>query len=131
MLDAVEVLVPGLRGAVVVRALGTPLTNARYLAATRGAIYGVEKTLRNLGPFAFPITTHVPGLYQCGASTIAPGILGVSTSGLLAAAAVLGVEADALLSARGQALRVYPAEDMSAWPAELRTPVPARERHRP
>ena len=109
------------------RALGTPLTNSRFLAATRGGIYGIEKTLRNLGPFAFPLETHIPGLYQCGASTIAPGIHGVTTSGLLAAAAVLGVERGELLTATGQTLRIYPAEDMTAWPAELaHPPDPAR-----
>ncbi len=120
MLEAIEEFVPGFRHRVLVQALGTPLTNSRYLAATRGGIYGIEKTLRNLGPLAFPIETHIPGLYQCGASTIAPGILGVTTSGLLAAAAVLGVERAELLSAKGQSLRVYPAENLEAWPAELR-----------
>ncbi len=120
MLDAIEQFVPGIRSHVELQALGTPLTNRRLLAATRGGIYGIEKTLRNLGPLAFPIRTHVPGLYQCGASTLAPGILGVTTSGLLAAAAVLGVEHEELLSATGQTLRVYPAEDPGRWPRELR-----------
>jgi phytoene dehydrogenase-like protein len=120
MLEAIAEFVPGIRDHVLLRALGTPLTNSRYLAATRGGIYGIEKTLRNLGPLAFPIQTHIPGLYQCGASTIAPGILGVTTSGLLAAAAVLGVERNELLSAQGQTLRIYPAEDMASWPEELR-----------
>jgi phytoene dehydrogenase-like protein len=120
MLEAVTAIVPGIREHVELAVLGTPLTNERHLASTRGAIYGTEKTLRNLGPLAFPIRSHVPGLFQCGASTLAPGILGVTTSGLLAAAAVLGVERDELLAAHGQTLRVYPAEDMAAWPAELR-----------
>ncbi len=101
--------------------LGTPLTNRRLLAATRGGIYGIEKTVRNLGPFAFPIRTHLDGLYQCGASTVAPGILGVTTSGVLAAAAVLGVERDELLDPTGQTLRVYQAEDPTAWPTAHRT----------
>jgi hypothetical protein len=34
--------------------------------------------------------------------------------------AVIGVERDELLTARGQTLRLYPSEDMAAWPAELR-----------
>ena len=117
MLDAVEAFVPGVRNAVVTHALGTPLTNRRFLAATRGNIYGTEKTLANLGPFAFPIRTHLGGLYQCGASTFAPGILGVCSSGLLAAAAVLGVERDELLTARGQRLRLASAEALAAAPA--------------
>jgi phytoene dehydrogenase-like protein len=118
MLDAIELFVPGIRRHVVVRALGTPLTNARFLAATRGGIYGIEKSLRNLGPFSFPIATHIGGLYQCGASTIAPGILGVTTSGLMAAQAALGAQREDLLTARGQSLRIYSAEDPSSWPID-------------
>ena len=119
MLDTLAEVVPDIRNHVAVHALATPLTNERYLGTTRGAIYGTEKTLRNLGPFAFPIRTHVRGLFECGASTLAPGILGVSISGLLVAAAVLGGDPDDLLSARGQALAIYPSEDRAAWPPEL------------
>ena len=119
MLDAVAEVVPDIRDHVVVHALGTPLTNERLLAATRGAIYGTEKTLGNLGPFAFPITTPLRGLFECGASTLVPGLLGVSTSGVLAAAAALGAEPDDLLCAHGQALRIYPSEDPASWPRTL------------
>ncbi len=125
MLDAIEAFVPGIRNHVVLQALGTPLTNARCLAATRGGIYGVEKTLRHLGPFSFPIETHLAGLYQCGSSTIAPGILGVTTSGLLAAQAALGARRDEILTAKGQALRVYSAEDPASWPVDELPPAAA------
>ena len=120
ILDAVECFVPGLRERTVFRALGTPLTNAHYLHATRGGIYGTEKTLGNLGPFGFSVETHIRGLYQCGASTFAPGINGVTHSGLSAAAAALGCNRDDLLTATGQTLRIYPSEDPSSWPQELR-----------
>jgi len=120
MLEAVERIVPGLRDHVVFAALGTPLTNVHYLRASRGGIYGTEKTLGNLGPFSFPVRSPLPGLFQCGASTIAPGVNGVTTSGLAAAAAVLGCAPDALLTARGQTLRIYPADDPTAWPPDLR-----------
>jgi phytoene dehydrogenase-like protein len=120
MVDAIEEFVPGITGRVKLRALGTPLTNSRYLAASRGGIYGIEKSLRNLGPFAFPIRTHIKGLFQCGASTIAPGILGVTSSGLAAAEQVLGCTRADILNARGQELRVYPAEHPEAWPQDLR-----------
>ncbi len=120
ILDAVECFVPGLRERTVFRALATPLSNLHYLHATRGGIYGTEKTLGNLGPFSFSVDTHIRGLFQCGASTIAPGINGVTNSGLAAAAAALGCERDELLTATGQALRIYPAEDPSAWPEDLR-----------
>jgi phytoene dehydrogenase-like protein len=120
ILDAIESFVPGLREHVVFRAVGTPLTNMHYLHATRGGIYGTEKTLGNLGPFSFSVETHIRGLYQCGASTIAPGINGVTNSGLDAAAAALGCRRDDLLHATGQALRVYPADHPESWPADLR-----------
>lgn len=119
MLDAVAKIVPGVRDHVVTAALGTPLTNMHYLHATAGAIYGTEKTVGNLGPLSFPVRTHIPGLFQCGASTIAPGINGVTTSGLEAAAAALGCEREDLLTARGQRLRIYSAEDPSQWPSDL------------
>jgi len=118
MLDAVERFAPGLRERTVFRALGTPLTNVHFLHATDGAIYGTEKTVRNLGPFSFSVDTHLPGLYQCGASTIAPGINGVTHSGLDAAAAVLGCRREDLLTTTGQRLRVYSAEDPATWPRE-------------
>jgi hypothetical protein len=44
----------------------------------------------------------------------------VTNSGLDAAAAALGCDRDALLTATGQTLRIYPAENPAAWPAELR-----------
>ncbi len=124
ILDAVECFVPGLRERVVFRALGTPLTNMHFLHATRGGIYGTEKTLGNLGPFSFSVDTHIDGLYQCGASTIAPGINGVTNSGLNAAAAALGCRRDDLLTATGQSLRIYPSDNPASWPEELR-PRPA------
>jgi phytoene dehydrogenase-like protein len=109
---------------VVFRSLGTPLSNIHFLHASEGGIYGTEKTLRNLGPFSFPLRTHIQGLYQCGASTLAPGINGVTKSGLAAAAAALGCEPEELLSASGQSLQILPAEDPSCWPEALR-PVDA------
>jgi phytoene desaturase len=119
MLREVECIVPGLRERVVFRSLGTPLTNMHFLHATEGSIYGTEKTVGNLGPFSFPVRTHLDGLFQCGASTIAPGIHGVTTSGLAAAASALSCEADALLTATGQQLRIYPSDEPAAWPAVL------------
>jgi len=120
VLDAVECFLPEVRGRTVFRALGTPLTNMHYLHATDGGIYGTEKTLGNLGPFSFSVDTHIRGLYQCGASTLAPGINGVTNSGLNAAAAALGCDREELLTAKGQSLRIYPADDPESWPRDLR-----------
>jgi len=120
ILDAIERFVPGFRAHVRFSALGTPLTNSHFIHATRGGIYGTENTLRNLGPFAFPVKTNIAGLFECGASTIAPGIHGVTRSGLAAAAAALSCEENEFLTARGQTLRIYPADDPSVWPEDLR-----------
>ena len=126
ILDEIERFVPGLRDQVVFRSLGTPLTNMSFLQASEGGIYGTEKTLGNLGPFGFPVRTHIDGLFQCGASTLAAGIHGVTRSGLAAAAAALECREDELLNAAGQTLRIHPAEDPAQWPAELRpSPRPA------
>jgi all-trans-retinol 13,14-reductase len=120
ILDDIEKVVPGLREHVVFRAIATPLTNIDYLRAGEGGMYGVEKSLRNLGPLGFPVRTRIGGLFQCGASTLASGIHGVSRSGLAAAAAVLGCKSDELLTATGQSLRIYPADHPELWPVELR-----------
>jgi phytoene dehydrogenase-like protein len=125
ILDAIERFVPGFRDRVVFRSLATPLSNIHFLHASEGGIYGTEKTLRNLGPFSFPLRTHIRGLYQCGASTLAAGINGVTKSGLAAAAAALECEPEELLSATGQSVQILPAEDPSCWPEALRPAIAA------
>lgn len=124
LLDTIERFIPGFRKHVVFRSLSTPLTNMHFAQASEGNIYGTQKTLRNLGPFSFPVRTHIPGLFQCGASTLSAGINGVSTSGLAVAAAALGCQPDALLTATGQSLRVYPCDDPASWPEALRPKAP-------
>ena len=110
MLDTIDEFVPGLRERVVFKALGTPLTNVHYCAATRGNLYGTEKTLRNLPPLGFSIKTDVSGLWMCGASTLGHGVAGATISGLAVAKAVLRCRRDELLGARGHVLRTMPAE---------------------
>jgi phytoene dehydrogenase-like protein len=119
-LDEIDRFVPGFRDSVVFQCLGTPLTNMHFQNATEGGMYGIEKSLRNLGPFSFPIRTHIAGLFQCGASTLAAGIHGVTTSGLAAAAYAIGCEENELLDGTGQELRTYPAEHPGSWPPEMR-----------
>jgi all-trans-retinol 13,14-reductase len=120
ILHAVDSFLPGIRDRVVFQALGTPLTNRFFLRATRGGIYGTEKTLGNLGPFAYSLKTALPGLFQCGASTLSPGIHGVTCSGLAAAASVLECRPQELLGPADGSLRVYQAEDPSTWPHDER-----------
>lgn len=116
ILDNVERIVPGLRERIVMCSVATPLTNIHYVRAGEGGSYGVEKSLRNIGPFGFSVRTPIESLYQCGASTLAAGIHGASNSGLVAAAAVQGCEPERLLGATGQSLRIYPADSPQVWP---------------
>jgi hypothetical protein len=57
---------------------------------------------------------------MCGASTLSHGISGVTATGLAAARKVLGVRTRDLLVQNGPPLQVYPSDDMSQWPEELR-----------
>ncbi|MGZ7066322.1 MAG: phytoene desaturase family protein, partial [Candidatus Aminicenantales bacterium] len=71
--QAEKILLPGLRKAIEVRDAATPLTNLRYTANTRGAIYGWDQTLDNSGPSRFPQQTPVKNLYLAGAWTFPGG----------------------------------------------------------
>jgi phytoene dehydrogenase-like protein len=71
--QAEKVLLPGLRKAIEVREVATPLTNVRYTANARGAIYGWDQTLDNSGPSRFPQRTPVKNLYLAGAWTFPGG----------------------------------------------------------
>jgi phytoene dehydrogenase-like protein len=120
MLEAVGRVVPELPGRVTFRDLATPLTNAHYLAATSGNLYGTEKSRWQVGPFSWPVKSAVPGLWMCGASTVSHGVMGATVSGLFAAKAILGVSLRELLTARGQELLCVPADRPEEWPASLR-----------
>jgi all-trans-retinol 13,14-reductase len=91
MLDAAEGVLPGIREDVVFREVSTPLTHRRYTRATGGTSYGIALTPRQFLWKRPNARTEIPGLYLCGASCQAGhGIAGVSMSGLLAAAEVVG-----------------------------------------
>jgi all-trans-retinol 13,14-reductase len=119
MFERIDELVPGIRDHVVFDALGTPLTNKYYVNATEGNLYGIEKTMDQIGPFGFPIDPPVNGLYLCGASTEGHGVAGATISGLNVAAKVLGCRKSELLGERGQSLRIYPCDHPEEWPADL------------
>ncbi len=76
-------LLPGLRQAIEVREVGTPLTNLRYTGNYRGAVYGWDQTLDNSGPSRMPHKTPIKNLYLAGAWTSPGGGYGaVIPSGL-------------------------------------------------
>jgi phytoene dehydrogenase-like protein len=73
LIDKVEEkLMPGLRKAIEVKEIGTPLTNVRYTSNYRGAIYGWDQTVDNSGPTRIPQATPIKNLYLSGAWT-SPG----------------------------------------------------------
>jgi prolycopene isomerase len=84
LIDAAENrLLPGLRAAIEVKEIGTPLTNLRYTSNYRGAIYGWDQTLQNSGDKRVPHTTPIKNLYLAGAWTRpGHGYGGVIWSGL-------------------------------------------------
>ena len=110
---------PGIRDHVVFHALGTPLTNKYYVNSTMGNLYGIEKTIDQIGPFGFPIDPPIPGLYLCGASTESHGVAGATCSGLAVAAKVLGCRQQELLTEKGQNIRIYLCDKPDTWPEDL------------
>ena len=120
MVRGLEKHVPGLSKHIVYYSLGTPLTNEHYLNATRGNLYGIEKSPTQVGPWAFQPRTEFDGLFLCGASTASHGVAGVTASGMDAARAVLNCRADDILVQKGTGLTFLPSEDVSQWPMDLR-----------
>jgi phytoene dehydrogenase-like protein len=127
MFDGLENIVPGIRDPVVFAELGTPLTNRYYLNATKGNLYGTDKTARQMGPFALPVDTEIDGLYMVGASTLSHGVVGAQQSGLMAAQAILGCRMRDLFTERGPEVEVYPSDDVSQWPAHLQERIAKRQ----
>jgi phytoene dehydrogenase-like protein len=120
MLAGLEELVPGLRRRLVFCELGTPLTNAFYLNATRGNLYGLDKSRFQVGPLAFPYRTEFDGLWLSGASTMGGhGVMGATASGLGAARQILDCRLADLLRSDGPDIQVYPSEKPDQWPERL------------
>jgi phytoene dehydrogenase-like protein len=117
MLDAATRIAPGLTDHVVYADLGTPLTNEFYCGSTMGSMYGTEKSLRQVGPFAWQIRTSIESLYLVGASTLGHGVMVATISGLTAARMLLGCGFDELLKSGGPPLEVLQAH------AALRSPA--------
>ena len=115
MLSSIESIVPGIRDKIILAELGTPLTNIDYVAATRGNLYGSEKTLFQIGPFAHTVKSPIAGLGLCGASTLSHGVMGATLSGLVAARDVLGCRVRDLLKPEGSKIVIHPSEDPSHW----------------
>lgn len=123
LFQSLEQRVPGISRHVVFWSLATPLTNEHYINATRGNLYGIEKSPRQIGPWAFPVQSEIDGLLMCGASTESHGVAGVTGSGLSAARTILKCRTSELLTQRGPELRIYPSEDITQWPVDLQAKI--------
>ena len=63
---AEEYVLPGLSEMIIMKESATPLTNVRYTANTRGAIYGYDQTIDNSFMNRISIRTPVRRLYLAG-----------------------------------------------------------------
>jgi phytoene dehydrogenase-like protein len=77
----------------------------RIASTPRGNLYGIEKSRKQIGPWAFPVQSEIEGLLMCGASTESHGVAGVTGSGRTAARMILRCRTSELLTQRGPELR--------------------------
>lgn len=116
-LNTAEKVIPGVRQHIVQAELGTPKTNRFYINSTNGNVYGTEKTLKYVGPFAYKNKSEINNLYLTGASTLSHGVTGATYSGVHTAAKILGCTFDDLVKQdHSQKLRIYDAENPATWP---------------
>ncbi len=130
MVRGLEKRIPGLSKHIVYYSLGTPLTNEHYLNATRGNLYGIDKSPTQVGPGAFSPRTEFEGLYLCGQSTLSHGVAGVTASGIDAAKAVLNCRSRDILTQQGNGPLFLQAEDTSTWPEYLKRKMERGEKAR-
>lgn len=123
MLTGLEQRVPGIKDSVVFKDLGTPLSNEYYVNATAGNLYGTDKSVWQVGPFAFSTKSAIDGLWMCGASTLSHGVAGATASGLAVAKRIMRCRTSDLLQANGPELQVYPSEDVSKWPEDIQKKI--------
>ena len=129
MLNNIEKVLPGAKQHVVQAELGTPKTNQFYINATKGNVYGTEKSFTQIGAFAFKSKSEIKNLFLCGASTLSHGVAGAAHSGVEAAAQILNVNSKTLrVVPDNQTLRIYDAEDSSTWPEFILKKIESKKR---
>lgn len=131
MIRTLEQVLPGLGESIVHKELGTPITNKYYLNTTNGCVYGTEKTFGQIGPFAYKAKTEIENLYLCGASIQSHGVAGASYSGVQTAAIILNCSQDELLLKDPlQTVRIYEAEDPTAYPVDIQRKIEHKNSYR-
>jgi len=122
LMNNIEKVIPGAKQNIVQAELGTPKTNEFYINSTKGNVYGTEKTLKQVGPFAYKNKSEIDNLFLCGASTLSHGVGGATHSGVMAASLILNCTPEDLLPEDpNQKIRIYDAENPSDWPDWVHT----------
>ena len=68
--------------------VSTPLSQASFVAADHGAMYGIEMSAERMGHRALKVRTPVPGLLLAGQDAAGPGVQGAFMGGFMAAASM-------------------------------------------
>ena len=68
--------------------VSTPLSQASFVVADRGAMYGLEMSAERISHSALKVRTPLPGLLLAGQDVAGPGIQGAFMGGFMAAAAI-------------------------------------------
>ncbi len=112
MIRSLDRVIPGIKDKIVHKNLATPITNEYYINATQGNVYGTDKRLKQIGPFAFRPKSEIENLYLCGASILSHGVAGASFSGVATAAVILETRQEELLKHDGkQTIKILDAEN--------------------
>lgn len=130
MIRGLEKVIPTINDHIVHKELGTPITNEYYINTTRGNVYGTEKSLKHIGPFAFKAKSEIENLYLCGASILSHGVAGASHSGVNTAAVILGCHPDELKEPQeDQELLILEAEDNpNKYPEAIQKKIQLRQK---
>lgn len=130
MINGVEKVLPSIKKHIIHSELGTPITNEYYINTTKGNVYGTEKSLKHIGPFAFKAKSEIENLYFCGASILSHGVAGASHSGVATASVILECHPDDLKKPKAdQELLILEAEDDStSYPDWIRKKINLRKK---
>ncbi len=129
MLKTLEIVLPNIRDYIVHKELGTPITNEYYINSTRGSVYGTEKKMTQIGPFAYKAKSEIKNLYLCGASIVSHGVAGAGYSGVQTAGEILNKKQSELLKTNaGQSITILDAEDSANYPEWLNAKIESKKR---
>lgn len=129
MLKTLEKVLPNIREHIVHKELGTPITNEYYINTTKGSVYGTEKKLTQIGPFAYKTKSEIKNLYLCGASIVSHGVAGAGYSGLQTAGEILNLkQKDLLKTDTEQEITILEAEKDTNYPKWLNKKIENKKR---